>query len=487
METRSRNIVIALLSIGFVVVFVISYFLFFGKNETVDDGSPRVNVYKYEISSDNYKYYVKKLDANKIGLVETVSYKCEKKDCSYANSLLAEGNITKNKVLIKDDKLLIFDYSKKEKTTIEEINDFISADFIKDGKYVLIKTDKNYYVYDVENYKLSSSFKTDLLVLEDNEINTVLGNGLVTIDNGKYGIINLNTGYSTFENNYDYIDCNDKICLFINDGKTTVYSESSIKDNALIQSADEMLYYNEEFVVYKKAGQSFVYNISKKENSDFKIGTTNYSVNSVTKDGNNVFVNTKESNKCYKYNALTGDKEQINCKKETIKTDIFVTSKNKSNFTITYGNNKDTYDLRIDGNKLYNNTGLFYDYLSIDSEYNDSIKTDYTFNIDKNSAYSFLNEIVKQLEMTDYEKTVFVSRWLPSLILNGNNVVTFKTGTKIEPIFDVNILTDSNSYRNIIMFVEKGTSNSNQTLGDAKLSKLDRSESSILTISGINY
>ena len=261
---------------------------------------------------------------------------------------------------------------------------------------------------------------------------------------------------------YDDIDCNKNICLFSTDGRTNIYSNDS--DNALIQGAEEILYYDDSYVLYKKGTEINLYEIE---------------------NGNTTPV-TISSNNCNNYIVSSDSKGTITCNKDKFKTDIFVTSVNKSNFTVKYNSNE-SYDLRTDINKLYNNIGEYYDYLSIDSDYDDSIKTNSNINIDRSNSYTTLKEISDELGLYDFERMEFISRWLPLLNRYSNSILKIKTSNKNDNIMDINILTTSNSYRNLTMFIEKGTSSKSVTVKDLGLTKLDRNESSILTISGINY
>lgn len=486
MNNRNGKITIILISISIVVVLVMCYFLFFGKNEVVEKDYPRVDIYKYEVSSDNYKYFLNKMDANKIGLDKVITYKCTDKECSPAKSLLSDGNIYDEMVLIQDgNQFLIYNFAKNKKTIVTSISDYSYADFINNGKFVLISNEDSYYVYDIENDKISNQFKADLIGLRDGRLNIVNNDNIITSYNNKYGMINIKSGNNSYDNEYEYIDCVKDLCLFSKDGITTVYDFNNKDNSLLIPSAKDVLYYDENYIIYGINDKYHLYNVSSNEDNIIDLDKTNvvYSVTNTKKD---VVINYGPD-KCYNYYLSSNSSEQVGCKNIHV-TDILAYSANKTNFTVTYGkNNNSIYDLKVDNNKMYSNDGKYYDYISIQSEVETPVKGDIRLQLELKDAYTFLNTISKSLNLSKYEELVFYNRWMPVFFKYGSSYVEVDVNNDKDTILDIQILSKYEEYRNISIIVKKENSSYNERVTDLNMKPIDRSESSIVTFSGISY
>ena len=484
MINRGRYIIVSSVFIIVVAICIVFCFLLLDNNEIEEEDYPRVNIYKYEISSNEYKYYLDKLDVNKIALKEAIPYRCKSDDCTYAKSLFAMNNIKDDKVLIiDDDSLLIYDYIKNKKTIIDDIKKITTADFIDNGNYILIISEDTYYAYNIKKKTLSSPFRTDLLVTKDNVIEKVFSNGLITIDHGKYGIVNLDTGNNMFDNVYDYIECNNKVCLFEYEGKSTLFNANNPQGDSIIDDAKSVLFLDEDYVIYNKDKSSYLYDI--KTSTEKNIGFIDEKVIGIDNSKDQIMVDTTKNSECYRWNLDTDTKNKVDCTIKDIVTDIYVSSASKSNFTVTYGNNsKNTYELKVLNNKLYDGNGTFYDKISINSAYNDIGDELKVINISKDEAYTFLNELSSRIGLDDFERLSFINRWLPTLIKNDQSTVSISFSNKKKNIIDIHIITEMNSYETIFMRVQNGSSNSVTKLDELNIPKLDRRTSSVFAISG---
>ncbi len=486
MINRGKYIIVSIISIIVVAICIIFCFLLLDNNEPEEEEYPRVNIYKYEISSNKYKYFLDKLDVNKIALKSTIPYRCVDDNCTYANSLFALNNINGNKVLIiDDDNLLIYDFMNKKKNIIPGVNKITTADFINNSNYILINNNDTYYVYNSKKKTLSDSFKSDLLALKDENIEVVFSNGIITIDNGKYGIINLDTGNNIFDNVYDYIECNSKICLFEYENESTLFNSIDPNSDALISDVRKVLFFDEKYVLYNKTDGSYLYDIATGIERNVDKLDSNISIIGINSFNNHVVIDSNENNICYRWNIETNIKDKIDCSKKELLTDIYVSSTSKSNFTLTYGNNsKNTYELKVLNDKLYDGNGNFYDKVSIDSSYSDIQSNTNIINVGKDEAYSFLNELSDRMGLSNYERMSFINRWLSILINNGENTVYISISNKKTNIKDINIITDMNSYGLITMDIQKGFSKNATRLDNLNISKLDKRTSSVFTITG---
>ena len=486
MRNRNGKITIILISISIVVVLVMCYFLFFSKSEDKGNNYPKVDIYKYEVSSDNFKYFLNKMDANKIGLDKVITYKCVAKECAPAKSLLSDGNIYDETVLIQDGKqFLIYNFAKKKKTVVTNITDYSYADFINDGKYVLISNDESYYVYDIDNDKISNQFKADIISLRDGRLTIVNEDNIITSYNNKYGMINIKSGNNSYDNEYEYIDCIKNVCLFSKDGITTVYDLNNKDNSLLIPRAEEILFYDDSFIVYGLNNTYHLYSISSGEDSEIKLEKSNV-VYSVSKTDKDVIVNYGPG-KCYNYYLSNGSAEQVACKNIHV-TDIIANAPNKTNLTIAYGNNKkNTYDLKVDGNKMYSNDGKYYDYVSIESEAETPVKGEIRLQLELKDAYSFLNTISTSLELSKYEELVFYNKWMPVFYKYGSSYVEVDVNEDKDTILDVQILSKYEDYRNISIVVRKENTSYNEKVTNLNMKPIDRSEFNVVTFSGISY
>ena len=483
MDNKNRNIVLIIVSLAALVILVLCYFLFFATNNNESDDYPRVEIYKYEIASNDFKYYLEKLDATKIALKDTIKYRCNKKDCEVAKSLFVNGNIDKDNALIKDEYLLIYDYKKNEKITIEDITDFDYVNFINDGKYILISKDNYLKAYNINERSLSSSFKSNTIVTKDNKIFTILDKYIVTLENGKYGIVNLDTGNNIYDNEYDYIDCLNNYCIFTNSTSSTVYDISKDDDNVLIQSARSILYNDDKYIIYKDSSNVLLLNISTSDIQKVSIGND---ITVTSFDGKNI--DYKENNKCYSINTVNNSKIIVECSDNYFNTDIFVSTESKMSFMVKSNeDNKDVYDLKTNNTKLYSNSGEYYDYISIDGKDDNSFNSSIYVNVKEDDSYAFLDNISNSLQLNSFERMVFLNKWLPVLERNNNSYVELLFLDNYDRLPGVNIITNSDQYKGLILLIHKGTKGNAKTIEEINIDPIERKGLSVVSISGISY
>lgn len=482
MDNSNRNIVIILVSIAAIIILVFCYFLFFTTNKVEDDNYPKVEIYKYEIASNSYKYYIEKLDANRIALKDTIKYKCINEDCSKAKSLFAEGNIYKDYALIKDENLIIFDFIKSEKITINEITDFDYVNFINDGKYVLIANNDFYRVFNIDNQSLSESFKSDVLVTKDDKLFIILDKYIVNIDNGKYGIVNMETGNNIYDNEYDYIDCHSNYCLFTSKGKSTVYDISKEDDNVLVQSSNKIIYNDDNYIVYVLDGEVHLLNVGSLEDTTLSL-KDNIKVEYLT----DKIINYSDNNKCYNYVLKDDSKKSTECNTKSYTTDIFVDSESKTGITAKEtGLDKKSYDLIVGNNKLYDNSGVYYDYIALKSE-DSKIDSKYIVNVSGDNAYYFLKSLSAKIGLSSFEKMTFINRWLPVFAKNNDSYVELSFIENYDNIPGIQILTKSDNYKGMILKIYKGSKNDASTIEEVITEPIKRSGYMVVSLTGISY
>ena len=164
MEERKGNSLVIIISIAsLLIISIVSVYLFFFNSGTKKEDESGLPLYKYEVYNGEFKYYTDKIDANKIGLVDTLYYPCKNNTCEYAVSLYAGGNVNKSKAVIKDGKTyLVYDFDKKETTELTSEEEYKYIDFVNDN-YLLINNDNKYYSYNLSEKTLSSEIVTDYL------------------------------------------------------------------------------------------------------------------------------------------------------------------------------------------------------------------------------------------------------------------------------------------------------------------------------------
>ena len=194
-ERKGNSLVIIIYIASLLIISIVSVYLFFFNSGTKKEDESGLPLYKYEVYNGEFKYYTDKIDANKIGLVDTLYYPCKNNTCVYVTSLCAGGNINKSKAVIKDGKTyLIYDFDKKETTELTSEEEYKYIDFVNDN-YLFININNKYYSYNLSEKTLSSEIVTDLLITNlDNKPYVVWDNNIITYDNNKDGIVSLSTG-----------------------------------------------------------------------------------------------------------------------------------------------------------------------------------------------------------------------------------------------------------------------------------------------------
>ena len=156
-KRTNKGLIILVVVVVLLLIGGASLLLLLNKNEVEE--YKHIDLYKYEVYNGEYKYYVNKLEANKIGLVDKIEYKCKnEEECEFVEPIFANGNINKDYVVVRDgDELLLFKYRDNKTISIGENLSIDSVNFI-DNNYLLLSKGNKYYSYNIEKKKLSSSF-----------------------------------------------------------------------------------------------------------------------------------------------------------------------------------------------------------------------------------------------------------------------------------------------------------------------------------------
>jgi len=491
MEDNKGNIVIVAISIiSLIVISMVALYLFFFNSNTKPNTIDGLNLYKYEVYSGEFKYYTSKIDANKIGLADTLTYKCESENCEFAKSVFSLGNVYDTKAVIKDgNTYLIYDFAKKEKIELTDKDTYKYVDFTFDGSYLLINNNDKYYAYNLEEKTLSSEIVTDILVTNiDNKPYIVWDSNIVTLDNGKYGIVSLTSGNNLYENDYDSINCYGNYCLLSKDNLSNLYLYDRNDTDAVIKDIKEVKFFNNKYLAYYQDLNLVIYDLNTKEEMKVSNFNNSYIIDSIDIKDNNIsikmyleddiklkeLVTEKGSNK-----KTINDTDKLS---HVISSNLFFTSKSKANITIK--SNK-SYDLKMDDNgNIYDNEGTIYDSISIKDNIDalpEEVKGEV---VTKDNAYAYLNKLSSSLKLNNKEKIFFINKYLPILINNKNSLVSLEVSTDNKEYDNINVLTSSDSFLYVKVIIKKTDKSSNSE--ELKID-FDRKDNNILFISSFSY
>ncbi len=486
-EARGKNKVLIIVIVVVVLLLIggLSFILFANKEEPQE--YKHIDLYKYEVYNGEYKYYVNKLEANKIGLVDKLEYKChDQETCEFVNSVFANGNINDEYVVIRDGRnILLYKYKDNKTINIAKDLDIETVNFVDDN-YLLLSKGNKFYSYNIKTKRTTDGFTSDLLINDDGEIPTVFGNNIVTIDNDKFGLVNLDTGNNTYDNVYSNISCHLSSCIFSIDDNNTIYSyeDGTVKEK--INHIGRIVYFDNTYLAYINGNDLVLYNFDSDEKKVIK----KYDFKNIILSISNDIITVNNDSKCYtiNYNGDNEVKEEINCPYINKETRVFTTTKNKANLTVVLeGENKTTYDLKVntDGT-MYDNVGTIYDSLTFKTNV-DKVVLKEGVVINASNAYSFLNKVSTSLELNNLERLYFINKWLPILVNNGYSVVKIEVTEDAKLNKEVSVLSNLDSYTSINMIVQKVDGGYEYTKIDYKLKPINRNGLSVVLISGTSY
>ena len=486
-NAKGNKIYIIISIIALLLVSILSIYLVFFNGSKEDKGRS-LELYRYELYNGDLKYFTEKLDANKIGLNDTISYKCEKDDCSFLKSLYTDGNITDTYVALKDGKkYILYEYAKSNKRVIEIDSNIDYVQFLNDN-YVLFIEGNKYYAYNIKDNTLSNSFKSDLLITNDGKPGVVLDNNIITIDNGKYGLVNLDTGNSIYDNEYTSIKCNKKSCLLSVDNKTNLYGIKEDKVTLIAQDLTDVLYYDNDYCVYLNNEDAIIYNTTTNESKKLNKFDKSYTINKTEIKDDTVTLELEKNNKCTKVTFVKskGSTEDITCESDKLRTDIYVSSYNKAYITVKHETKDNTvYDLKLNNEGiLYDNTGVFYDMLTLKKDYKatDDNKGVVVKDIE---AYEFLSKYATKLGLKAVEKEYFINRFMNVLLDNKTSLVNIEVIDENATYDDVTIISNVDTFRYVKVTITKVDDNYTSSTKELDIPEMERKGLSVVLISGL--
>ena len=492
-EDNKGNVVIILLSIiSLLVISMVALYLFFfntGNKEEKEEGLP---LYKYEVYSGEYRYYTNKIDANKIGLSDTLYYKCESNECDYATSLFSLGNVYNTKAVIKDgNTYLIYDFDKKEKTEITDKDTYKYVDFISDGKYLFINNNDKYYAYNIKEKTISSEIVTDILVLNsNNKPYIVWDTNIVTVDNNKYGIVSLTSGNNLYENDYDSIKCYADYCLLSKDELSNLYVYEKNDTEAVIKDIKEVKFFNNKYLAYYQNLDLIIYSLSTKEETKISNFNDSYIIESIDIKDSAITIRFHLENDIKSKELVTqtdSSEKTINELEEfanDIYSDLFFTSKNKTNITLKSGTTAYDYKMDDKGN-IYDNIGTIYDNVSIKNKLSALPKEVVGTVVNRSEAYDYLNKLSSEMKLNNKEKMIFINKYLPILLRNEYNLVSIETSLEVKVYDNINVLTNSDSFLYLKIIIRKADKKTKSS--EEESIEFERKDNNIIFISGFSY
>ena len=488
-NTKGNKLYLIISIVALLLFSIISIYLVFF-NGPKEDKVRTLELYKYELYNGDFKFFTEKLDANKIGLDDTISYNCEKDECSFLKSLYANGNISDSYVAIKDGKkYVLYEYNKSNKRIIDIDSNIDYVQFISDN-YILFVEDNNYYAYNIKDNTISNKFKSDLLVTNGESAKVVLNENIITVDNGKYGLVNLNTGNNLYDNEYTNIRCNKKSCLLSYEDKDNLYVYHDDK-TVLVAQDIEVLYYDEDYCIYKdsKTDEIVLYNTSKNDSNIIKKFDKSNTIKGLVVNDDTYILDVEKDKVCSKI-TYTGDKvttEVIKCENAKLRTDIYVSSYNKAYITVKHDSNENkVYDLKInDEGKLYDNYGVFYDILTLRKD-NSKAPVLKGVVVKDTEAYEFLNKYATKLNLKPLEKNYFINRFMNVLQENKTSLVNIEINDENKTYDDVTIISNVDNFRYVKVTINKVDSKYKSSTEEIEIPKADRKGLSVILVSGLD-
>ncbi len=488
-NTKGNKIYIIITIVALLLLSIVSIYLVFFNGPKEVKGKT-LELYKYELYNGDIKYFTEKLDANKIELSDTLSYSCEKDDCSFLKSLYANGNISDSYVAIKDGKkYVLYEYSNYNKRIIDLESNIDYVQFISDN-YLLFIDDNNYYAYNIKDNTISNKFKSDILVTNDDKVKVVLNENIITVDNGKYGLVNLNTGNSLYDNEYTNIKCNKKSCLLSYEDKDNLYVYHDDKTSLVAQDINNVLYYDDNYCIYEdsKTNEVVLYDTNKNDSNLIKKFDKSNTINGLEVNDDKYSLNVEKNNVCNKitYSEDKVTTETIKCVSNKLRTDIYVSSYNKAYITVKHENSENqVYDLKInDGGTLYDNTGVFYDILTLRKD--NTTKPELKGVVVKNTAaYEFLDKYATKLNLKPLEKNYFINRFMNKLQENNTSLVNIEVFDENKTYDGVTIISNVDNYRYVRVTINKVDDNYKSTTEEIKIPEVERKGLSVVLVSGL--
>ena len=491
MDNNKSNRIIIILSIValMVISFIAVYITFFPKKE--DNNGPHLDIYKYEVYNGEYKYYTEKIEASKIGLVDTIKYECSDESCYFVKALYSGGNINNDYSIISDgEDYYLFNIKEQTKKKIVAPSKLDYVQFIDNNKYLLLISNNRYYSYNIKENTVSNSFNSDIIISNDGKIEPVFNNNLVVIENSKMGIVNLDTGNSTYDSDYTNIECKKDYCIFTKENSINLYKNRDNNIEIIKDNIDEVELFNDEYLIYKHGNDLVIFVLDKEEEIILSKYDFSYKIRNIIIGDVAIELDVAKNGSCYliKYE---NEKYDIIDNKNTfeIESDVFTTSESRTNLTLTYDvDNKKSYDLKVNTNESMNdNIGNLYDKITITKTVEDIPSHDKGVLIKDTDAYDYLNELASTLKLTDIQKNYFVNKYLRILLNNRYSEVLVKVESENKTYNDITILSDVGSFKYVDITIRRVNNSFVGSSNELEVPKFTGDGLRVLLISELSY
>ncbi len=465
-----------------------------GKKTTYSYGTKQEKKEEAKISEDAIKVYVSK-KSNKATLVEPKDkdnydlYTFEI-DGSYSDlTLLSEAS---DYIFYSDSDynvhMLNFKTNKKvmDSLTYESVLP-IKVGSLYDTKYVAIKINNKWGIYNITNNERVVAHKYDSVALTLNmgisgpavEVNS-LDDGIIAVanydDTASYGVIDYHSGKELIKQEYksmlksgnylwavDYYGdghifdyngneyLNDKYdrIYWIVDGKYILVNYKDEIKLVSIKGKDIYSYGkvnvgNINYGLSYNDGALFQFDNPEKDESDYNTGCIELIYDSSTKKGEvkTTFCGGIAKPILYLYPKKT--------------TKVTVSFEHPEYLETTYPKFIDKWEVRAHSNgDLYDNNGAYYYGLYWDEKQVHSVDFSTGYYVDKDNAIDFLEKKLSYIGLSRREANEFIMYWLPILEKNEKNLVYFELTEERESYNKINIDPKPDSLLRLVIHIKK--------------------------------
>lgn len=366
----------------------------------------------------------------------------------------------------------------------------IKVDGIYDTKYIAVKINNKWGIYNITNNERVVSHKYDsvtpVLYMGTSGpalyVNT-LDDGIVAVVNygdgdnpSSYGVVNYKTGKELIKQEYksmlksgSYLWATD----YYGDGHIFDYNGEEYLDGKfdkiywIVDGKYILVNDNDEIKLVSIKGKE-IYSYGK-----VKVGNINYGLtynngalfqfDNPLKDENDY--NTECIEVIYDASTKTGETKTSFCggiakpvlylyPKKTTK--VIITFEHPEYLETTYPKYIDKWEVKARSNgDLYDNNGSYYYALYWDEKQVHSVDFSTGYYIDKDNAISFLEQKLSYIGLSRREANEFIMYWLPILEKNEKNLVYFELTEERESYNKLNISPKPDSMLRLVIHIKK--------------------------------
>lgn len=441
--------------------------------------------------------------------IQTYTITCKTTNCTFTNNGEFYDVGVGDYVFVQDDgKTSVYDYKNdKVVNTLENIKnvyvnsrDDVSVAVLEgtNGKWGAYSPLKNKVTIPVEYSNIEEIVYYFANDTRGPGYDIVFKNNLVIEKNGKYGLVNFETGKTTLQFSYDEISCyyyqnydgvtgnlttsdtryckvkmNNEYEILIYDAVNGRVTKNANKYTEWYEILDsKYAYANQDGKLLLVDLNDFhtVTTFDDFDSSDIFYFMTNYTDDN---GNNNILVQFKEPGDeyvCveYYYNEVTKKstkKDNVECGAiakpvlylypEEI-TEVTVNFSKENLLTTTYPKFVNEWKVTASPNgDLYDSDGKYYYGLYWEEKPTNFVDFSEGFYVDKNDAIAFLEEKLTYIGLNNKERNEFIMYWLPILESNGKSLVYFELTEEREDNNKILITPQPDSLLRMVMHVKK--------------------------------